>query len=170
MNTSTMRNTQNEQNINDLISAEIVSMDAYNESQSEGSVDKAKAFLDTAFPLAVGSHKDVCSYVVYYQHLLMFFKDGTHSGLRDPRQFVALNGHKSEPSAILLQEKGSHVALTFDRCGVTGAQDLADIEDIQLEGHQYWISLLNIDEKNRISTSLQEQMFTAKDGSDYVLK
>ncbi|NRD74390.1 malate synthase [Shewanella sp. VB17] len=170
MNTSTMRNTQNKQNINDLISAEIVSMDDYAVSASVNVVDQAKTFLDTVFPLAAGSHKDVSSYVVYYQNLLMFFKDGTHSGLRDPRQFIALNGHKSEPSAILLQDKGTHVALTFDRCGMRGSQDLADLEDIQLEGHQYWISLLSIEEQNKISTSLQDQIFTAKDGSDYTLK
>ncbi|WP_065188504.1 malate synthase [Shewanella woodyi] len=170
MNTSTMRSTQNEQQMNDLISAEVVSMDAYAASKSEDTVAKAKGFLDTAFPLATGSHKDVSSYVVYYQNLLMFFKDGTHSGLRDPRQFVALNGHKSEPSAILLQDKGTHVALTFDRCGTTGSQDLADIDDIQLEGHKYWISILNIDEQGRTPKTEQDQLFTAKDGSDYLLK
>ncbi|MFT5235144.1 MAG: hypothetical protein ACI90A_000507 [Shewanella sp.] len=170
MNTSTMRSTQNEQQMNDLISAEVVSMDAYNASKSEDAMGNAKGFLDKTFPLATGSHHDVSSYVVYYQNLLMFFKDGTHSGLRDPRQFVALNGHKSEPSAILLQDKGTHVALTFDRCGTTGSEDLANINDIQLEGHQYWISLLNIDEQNMISTSLQDQVFTAKDGNDYLLK
>ncbi|MEC4725976.1 malate synthase [Shewanella sp. D64] len=169
MNTSTMRSTQNEQQMNDLISADVVSMDAYAASKAEETKGNAKEFLDTTFPLATGSHKDVSSYVVYYQNLLMFFKDGTHSGLRDPRQFVALNGHKSEPAAILLQDKGTHVALTFDRCGISGSQDSANIDDIQLEGHEYWISLLNIDEQNRVSKEQQEQMFTAKDGSDYQL-
>jgi len=33
----------------------------------------SKAFLDKVFPLDQGSHNDVCSYVVYYQHLLAFF-------------------------------------------------------------------------------------------------
>lgn len=170
MNTSTMRSTQNEQQMNDLISADVLSMDAYTASKAEDTMGNAKGFLDTTFPLATGSHNDVSSYVVYYQNLLMFFKDGTHSGLCNPRQFVALNGHKSEPSAILLQDKGTHVALTFDRCGITGSQDSANIDDIQLEGHEYWISLINIDEQNRISKAQQDQMFTAKDGGDYLLK
>ncbi len=166
MDISTINSIQSKQNFNDLINADVMNVELVKTSQSE----TAKQFLDSTFPLAKGSHQDVSSYVVYYQQLLIFFIDGTHTGLKDPKQFVALNGHKSEPSAILLRDKGTHVELTFDRCGEIGAHDSANIEDIQVEGHRYWISLLNIDEQNRISMSQQDQIFTAKDGSDYLLK
>jgi len=170
MDISTINNIQSEQNFNDLINADVMNVELVKTSQSEIAMANAKQFLDSTFPLAKGSHQDVSSYVVYYQQLLIFFTDGTHTGLKDPKQFVALNGHKSEPSAILLRDKGTHVELTFDRCGEVGAYDRANIEDIQIEGHRYWISLLNIDEQNRISMSLQDHIFTAKDGSDYLLK
>ncbi|WP_299788273.1 malate synthase [uncultured Shewanella sp.] len=170
MDISTIDSIQSEQNYNDLISAEVVSVESVKISQSETAMSNAKQFLDSTFPLAKGSHKDVSSYLVYYQQLLIFFSDGTHTGLKDPKQFVALNGPKSEPSAILLRDKGTHVELTFDRCGEIGAHDQANIEDIQIEGHRYWISLLNVDARRMIDGSLQDQMFTAKDGSDYLLK
>ncbi len=170
MDISTSNSIQSEQNFNDLINAEVVNVELVKTSQSETVVTNAKQFLDSTFPLAKGSHQDVSSYVVYYQQLLIFFTDGTHTGLKDPKQFVALNGHKSEPSAILLRDKGTHVELTFDRCGEVGAYDRANVEDIQIEGHRYWISLLNVDAKRMIDGSLQDQMFTAKDGSDYMLK
>lgn len=53
------------------------------EQQSEKQV-KAKQLLDRMFPLENGSHQDVSSYVIDYRHVLAYFKDGTHSGLKSP--------------------------------------------------------------------------------------
>ncbi|WOT03685.1 malate synthase [Shewanella youngdeokensis] len=138
-------------------------------NSDEQTVLCAKSFLDNKFPLASGSHKDACSYVVYYQQLLVFMKDGSQTGLRYPKQFVALNGHKSEPTAILLNDNGVHVELNFDTKSEKGTQDCANIEDILVEGHQYWISLMNV-ENTVLASSILDQVFTAKDGSDYLLK
>ena len=93
----------------------------------------AKDFLDKTFPLDSGSHRDVTSYLVYYQHLLAMFPDGSTQGLKDPCQFAALSGHKSEPTDIVLKNNGLHVIIEIDRNGSNGKHDLAGIQDIQLE-------------------------------------
>ncbi|MGS0682889.1 malate synthase [Shewanella sp. 125m-7] len=168
MELSTINSTQVNQN-NNFIGADLVDVNVVEVATSNSTGPCAKTFLDAKFPLAKGSHKNACSYVVYYQQLLIFMADGTQTGLRQPKQFVALNGHKSEPTAILLNDNGTHVELTFDRKKENGCEDLANIKDIQLEGHEYWISLIDI-EKSVVASSMQDQLFTAKDGSDYILK
>lgn len=133
-------------------------------------MDYSKGFLDKTFPLARGSHKDVASYVVYYQQLLAFFQDGSTSGLLEPAQFIALIGHRETPEAILLQNDGRHVELVLNRRGTQGSADPAGIDDIQLQTtvpECHWFSLIS---GRQISCrSRAEKSFTAKDGSDYLL-
>ena len=105
----------------------------YDQARGEHVIAYAKDFLDQNFPLTSGSHKDVKSYVVYYQHLLAFFPDGSQSGLRDPRQLVALCGSKSAPNSIVLKHNGLHVEVIIDRNGSIGSTDAAGVQDIQLE-------------------------------------
>lgn len=168
MDISTINTTQVNQNSN-FTAAALVDVNAVNVTKQDTTAPCAKAFLDAKFPLANGSHKNACSYVVYYQQLLVFMADGSQTGLKMPKQFVALNGHKSEPTAILLRDNGVHVELSFERSKDNLNQDLAKINDIRLEGHEYWISLIDI-ERTVVASSMQEQVFTAKDGSDYILK
>lgn len=133
-------------------------------------MDYSKGFLDKTFPLARGSHKDVASYVVYYQQLLAFFQDGSTCGLQEPAQFIALIGHRETPEALLLQNDGRHVELVLNRRGMQGSQDPAGIDDIQLQTtvpECHWFSLIS---GRQISCrSRAEKSFTAKDGSDYLL-
>jgi len=161
-----IHNEQIEQDIRELFADQLV--DVKLGANMRDAIVNAKQFLDNKFPLARGSHQDVSSYVVYHQQLLIFFKDGSNTGLKKSSQFVALNGHKSDPSAILLQDGGIHVELSFDRGGSTGAKDCGHIEDIRLEGHEYWVSLLTL-LQCKIDCS-SDSGFTAKDGSDYQLK
>ncbi|MCF2857018.1 malate synthase [Pseudoalteromonas sp. SMS1] len=94
----------------------------------------AKQFLDQHCPLEFGSHTQVSAYVVYYNHLMVFFADGQHCGLKNTKQFVALCGHKESPSTILLQkEDGLHIELSFNSAGDTGKYDKAHINDVQYE-------------------------------------
>jgi len=100
----------------------------------EGGVEgNDKAYLDEYFPLASGSHKQVKSYVVYYHHLLAFFEDGTQSGLDNPKQFVALCGHKCSPNSIVLKQSDLHTELVFNKQGKRGVNDMAGIDDIRIE-------------------------------------
>ncbi|WP_045857536.1 malate synthase G [Teredinibacter purpureus] len=105
----------------------------HNPARGNHVIAYAKNCLDEIFPLAHGSHKNVTNYMVYYQHLLAFFPDGTDSGLKNPHQFVALCGHKDNPESILLKNNGLHIEIVFDRNGVNGKHDLAKIEDIIVE-------------------------------------
>ena len=169
MNMSTQASNTATQNLNRFIGEQFVATT----NQDDRSAN-AKDFLDAQFPLANGSHQDVCSYVVYYNHLLAFLKDGTQSGLQNPCQFVALTGHKNEPTSVVLKNNDTHVEICFDRLGKLGAKDCAHIEDIQVSmpiknlptPYKQWISLLH--------TSCQPtegncKVFTAKDGTDYAL-
>jgi len=104
-----------------------------NKSRANAVVSYAKEFLDNAFPLTEGSHQDVENYVIYYKQLLAFFPDGSTSGLRQPKQLVALTGHKEYPNSIVLKNHGLHVELILNRSGQTGKTDISGLEDIQIE-------------------------------------
>lgn len=89
--------------------------------------------LDARFPLQERSHKEVKQYVVYYRHIMAFFADGNHCGFEHPRHFVAYNGSKESPCSILLQEDNLHVEVMFNRKSERGMQNLAGIDDVQIE-------------------------------------
>lgn len=105
----------------------------FNPARGTEVVEFAKNFLDEVFPLAEGSHHHVTNYVIYFQHLLAIFSDGASCGLKNPRQYVALNGQKSSPDSIVLRNNGLHVEICFDRKGTIGSKDIAGIEDILME-------------------------------------
>lgn len=176
-----------------FIKEEVAMISSLNDSRIEQMMAYSKQFLDTVFPLANGSHKDVRSYVVYYQHLLAFFDDGSQTGLKDPQQFVALSGHKEYPSSIVLKnQQGYHVELIINANGKRGRKDKASIDDLQVETKQMdlgditiaandenmttsWFSMVRGD--SEITTTKQghcvckvvgkDKEFTGKDGQPY---
>ncbi len=176
-----------------FIKEEVTLISSLNDARVQQMMDYSKAFLDKVFPLSKGSHKDVRSYVVYYQHLLAFFEDGTQTGLKDPQQFVALSGHKENPTSIVLKnDEGFHVELIINPNGKRGRRDTASIDDIQVEikgmdlgdvtiaandeGNQsHWFSMVRGD--SVISTNKQgrrickvldaHKEFTGKEGEPY---
>ncbi|MCE2570184.1 malate synthase G [Motilimonas eburnea] len=105
----------------------------YNPARGKHVIDFAKDFLDQVFPLEKGSHHDVASYTVYFQHLLAYFPDGSESGLVTPCQFVAFANSKADPSSIVLKNNGLHIELMIDRNGFIGQHDLSGIDDIKVE-------------------------------------
>ncbi|WP_231916779.1 malate synthase [Rheinheimera sp. SA_1] len=183
--TMTQRNEQHDQQhtqqnqpqmLDHFIRQEINAISALNDSHLRQILDYSKGFLDKVFPLEHGSHKDVLSYVVYYQHLLAFLKDGSNSGLADPTQFVALCGSKQKPQSVLLRGEGRHVELVFCGSGQHGARDNAGIEDIQLEiaAEQpelspRWFSMMDGQLRSDQLPGCRGTCFTAKDGGDYQL-
>ena len=114
-------------------SGELASTKAFNPQRGLAVINEAKNFLDLHFPLNEGSHHDVSSYLVYYQHLLAFFPDGSESGLKKACQFVAFDGSKNDPSYLLLKNNGLHIGLQIDRHGKIGSTDKAGLDDIQIE-------------------------------------
>jgi malate synthase len=145
-------------------------------------LDMAKRYLDEHCPLDSGSHEEVTHYVVYFNHLLAFFADGSHCGLKTSKQFVALCGHRDDPSALLFKkEDGLHVEITFNRCSETGKNDIAHIDDIQFETalsaldnqsepqlKRLWMSFLT-GVQHALCESSSGKHFTDKNGDDYQL-
>lgn len=113
-----------------------------------------KQFLDNVFPLQQGSHADVANYLVYFNHLLAIFADGSKCGLQNPGQFVALSGAKSNPESILLKHSGLHVELRIDHQGDMGSQDFSGIDDIQLESRL--INILDCSDNTGASSAIDK--------------
>lgn len=72
---------------------------------------EASDVLDQHFALQEGSHKDVKQYIVYFNHVMAFFTDGSHCGLENSKQFVGFLGHRETPAAILLKKDNVHVEM-----------------------------------------------------------
>ncbi len=88
-------------------------------------VARAKAFLDTAAPLAQGGHADVTAYRVANGALV--------PALQDPAQFVGYAGEAGRPAAIVLRNHGLHIVIDIDAAHPIGKTDPAHVADIRLE-------------------------------------
>ncbi|KGK12299.1 malate synthase [Vibrio navarrensis] len=168
-----------------FIAEAVFAVEAVSSSEQNEKQLKAKQLLDRLFPLENGSHQDVTSYVIDYRHLMAYFADGTHSGLRSPKHFVAFTGGKEDPCSILLRdETGSHVEVMLGYHKGTGCVELIEIDDIQLETRttfspsltgdaptamRHWISLVKGDVNGKPMASSEDKEYTAKNGEDYIL-
>jgi len=184
--------TELELGFESFIKEEVALISSLNEARIQQMMNYSKQFLDKAFPLSKGSHKDVRSYVVYYQHMLAFLEDGTQTGLKNPQQFVALSGHKENPGSIVLKnEDGHHVEIIINPNGKRGKRDLAHVDDIQVEtqtiensdmtiaandaSSNQWFSMVRGDTEistdgngKRICHCIdRSKQFTSKDGEEY---
>ncbi len=122
----------------------------------------AKDFLDKTYPLTEGSHRDAVSYMVYFQNLLVILADGSTTGLQYPKQFVGKNGPADNPDSILLEHNHIHTEIIFDCNGRTGCNDLAAIEDIQLEAVNYSLFNLQADSTRLKCTTYKNWMQIVK--------
>ncbi|MBF9003240.1 MULTISPECIES: aldolase/citrate lyase/malate synthase family protein [Vibrio] len=179
MNMLTLDNQESEQYQHDFIVEQVVAVETTKQSQQEEIQVKAKQLLDRLFPLEMGSHQDVTSYQIDYHHLLAYFADGSHSGLRNNRQFVAFIGQPESPDSILFRDgTGSHIELFIARSQGDGTVTLSAIKDIQIETHtmftqksgmRHWISLVQGDEQGRPHASSEDKEYRSKCGGDYLL-
>jgi len=88
-------------------------------------IEKAKALLDQAAPLAEGTHAAVTGYSIVNGAL--------HPALKTPGAFAGYRGDAAAPSAILLKHNGLHIEVQIDRTHPIGKTDPAGVADIVLE-------------------------------------
>ncbi|MDA8794323.1 malate synthase G [Gammaproteobacteria bacterium] len=92
----------------------------------------ARAFLDSAVPLASASHAEAVSYCIN-DGLVIELKDGHQTRLRDATQFAGYLGDSDTPSSVLFKHHGLHIECVINRGGNIGSEDAAGIDDIILE-------------------------------------
>ena len=92
----------------------------------------ARAFLDSAVPLASASHAEAVSYSIN-DGLVIELKDGHQTRLRDATQFAGYLGDSVAPSSVLFKHHGLHIECVINRGGNIGSEDAAGIDDIILE-------------------------------------
>ncbi|TMM47004.1 malate synthase G [Colwellia ponticola] len=90
-------------------------------------------FLDTHFPLANASHKQVTGYEISDKQLSAKLADGTSTQLVNAEQLLGYQGEQSAPSSILINHNHLRVAIEIDRESLIGKSDAAGIKDITLE-------------------------------------
>ncbi|CAH0528739.1 Malate synthase G [Vibrio hippocampi] len=184
MNMLTQNKIENDHHQLSFIAQAVFAVEA-TQSQVNGEKQlRTKQLLDRLFPLEKGSHQDVVSYEIDYQHVQAYFKDGQHSGLQHAKHFVAYTGDKCHPCSIVLRDaSGTHVEVMIGCRPGTGHLEQVNIEDVLLEccttfgerdgdhasGIRHWVSLVKGDQCGRATASNEDKEYTAKNGDDYKL-
>ncbi len=97
----------------------------FNAARGAAVVTRAKEFLDSAAPLATGSHADVTGYSIVDGALV--------PALAQPGRLIGYTGDAAAPATILLSNHGLHIELRIDRTNTIGATDPAGLADVILE-------------------------------------
>ena len=76
----------------------------------------ATNFLDKKFPLRTGTHSDLRTYLVYFDHLMAIKTDGSTTSLVTPSQFHDADGSLDGPTTISLHADETHVQIHLQAC------------------------------------------------------
>ena len=109
----------------------------YNPARGAAVVAWAEQFLDKAFPLRKGSHRDVHNYLLGSDGetaaLEAVLEDGTTTSLADPTRFKGFVSDGEALRTVLLAHNSLHVELQMDRAHPVGKLHRAGLKDVVLE-------------------------------------
>ncbi|KZZ71360.1 malate synthase G, partial [Oleiphilus sp. HI0130] len=117
----------------------------------------ARGVLDTAAPLASGSHVGSSGYAIESGKLVVTLADGATSGLKDESKFVGYTGDAAAPKSILIKNNGLHIEIVFDASSPVGSTDAAGIKDLIMEAALTTImdcedSVAAVDAEDKVTT------------------
>ena len=112
---------------------ELARREGYNATRGREVIERARAMLDQAVPLASGSHRDAVGYSVAGGALRVALSNDSYVALKTPSQFKGYLGPEASPAALLFQHHGLHIEVRIDRSHAIGRDDRAGIADVQLE-------------------------------------
>ncbi|GAB3670678.1 malate synthase G [Salinisphaera aquimarina] len=105
---------------------------SYNPKRGVKVVAWAAKFLDDSFPLAEGSHADATAYKIDNGKLSVDV-GGSHSALKEPKQFAGYQGDAGAPTAVLLVNNALHSEIQIDKSAPIGKDHAAGVKDVLME-------------------------------------
>ncbi|MEH6551338.1 MAG: malate synthase G [Pseudomonadales bacterium] len=105
----------------------------YNPVRGNKVIAYARQFLDTAAPLARGTHADTAGFKIADGKLSIALTDGSSTELANSSQWIGYTGSAAKPDSILLCNNGLHIDILIDPQSDTGKDDAAGIKDLILE-------------------------------------
>jgi len=105
----------------------------YNPVRGQQVIRYVRDFLDSAVPLAIGSHSYATRYRVRSGKLIVVMGDGSETELGWRECFAGYRGDPENPSAILFRHHNLHIELLIGQGYFIGQGDLANIYDVRLE-------------------------------------
>ncbi|WP_137724129.1 malate synthase G [Prescottella subtropica] len=105
----------------------------YNKVRGDKVIAWARDFLDTATPLAKGSHAEATRYSVVDGRLAVELGGEVVTTLAQPEKFVGYTGDDDTPTSVLLRNHGLHIEIMIDPTSPIGRTDGAGVEDVVLE-------------------------------------
>jgi len=104
----------------------------YNPVRGAAVIKYAAGVLDTAIPLASGSHADVTSYSLKGNELIVNLANDVSTALSNPSQFVGYTEH-GELTAVLFRNNGLHIEIQIDREHLIGKTNPSGLKDVVME-------------------------------------
>ncbi len=105
----------------------------YNKARGAAVIAKAKAFLDSAVPLAGASYADLSGLGIVDAAVRATLTGGRTVALAAPDALVGFTGPSEAPKTVLLRHNGLGIELVFDRESPVGRGDAAGLADVVLE-------------------------------------
>ena len=117
----------------------------------------ARGVLDTAAPLASGSHVGSTNYAIEGGKLIVTLADGSTSALADESKFVGYTGDVAAPASLLIKNNGLHIEIVIDPSSPVGSTDAAGIKDLIMEAALTTImdcedSVAAVDAEDKVTT------------------